>query len=133
MTTTARFASIIAAAAFALPVAAQPVHSLQPNDMHDWRRPAPAAVQQQHPPISHSALPPHSVRQQRTHMHHPPSHRWRTGQRLPSSYRNRHYVVNDWNAHRLPPPPRGQHWVQVDGGYARIVIATGIIMQLIGL
>ena len=45
MTTTARFASIIAAAAFALPVAAQPVHSLQPNDMHDWRRPAPAAVQ----------------------------------------------------------------------------------------
>ena len=83
------------------------------------------APQPQHAPAArHAPQQPQCAHGQR---------QWRQGQRLPSDYRHRQYVVNDWHAHNLPRPPRGQHWVQLDGGYARIVIATGIIMQLIGL
>src|SRR3954454_341519 len=37
---------------------------------------------------------------------------FRRGERLPPEYRHRQYVVSDWRAHRLNPPPRGYQWVQ---------------------
>jgi Ni/Co efflux regulator RcnB len=46
-------------------------------------------------------------------------------------YRSRQYVVNNWRAHRLSAPPRGQQWVQVGSDYVLIAIATGIIAQLV--
>ena len=46
-------------------------------------------------------------------------------------YRTHHYVVNDWRAHRLSPPPRGYHWVQYGADYMLVAIATGVIAQLI--
>ncbi len=60
-----------------------------------------------------------------------PDQRWRRGDRLPTQYRHRQYVVNDWRSHRLSAPPRGYHWVQVGGDYALIAIATGLISQLV--
>lgn len=60
--------------------------------------------------------------------HGPQFHR---GGRIPQEYRNRQYVVDDWRAHRLSPPPRGHHWVQVGADYVLIAIATGIIVQLV--
>jgi Ni/Co efflux regulator RcnB len=55
---------------------------------------------------------------------------WRRGGRMPSEYRHRQYVVSDWRAHQLAPPPRGYQWVQVGGDYVLAAIATGIIAQL---
>jgi Ni/Co efflux regulator RcnB len=56
---------------------------------------------------------------------------WHRGGRIPSEYRNRQYVVNDWRSHHLAAPPRGQQWVQVGGDYVLVAIATGIIAQLL--
>ena len=53
------------------------------------------------------------------------------GGRIPTEYRNRQHVVNNWRDHRLDAPPRGQQWVQVGSDYVLIAIATGIIAQLV--
>lgn len=60
-----------------------------------------------------------------------PRHEFRRGGRLPSEYRSRQYVINDWRGHRLSAPPRGYHWVQTGGDYVLAAIATGIIAQII--
>jgi Ni/Co efflux regulator RcnB len=50
---------------------------------------------------------------------------------LPAQYRHRHYVVDNWQAHRLSRPPRGYQWVQIGGDYALIAIGTGLIAQIL--
>lgn len=60
-----------------------------------------------------------------------PNHAFYRGTRLPTEYRARQYVVDDWRGHSLSAPPRGYHWVQVGGDYVLIAIATGIIFQLL--
>lgn len=60
-----------------------------------------------------------------------PQRGWYRGDRVPMHYRSRQYVVNDWRAHRLSPPPRGYHWVQYGADYMLVAIATGVILQLI--
>lgn len=60
-----------------------------------------------------------------------PRHDMRKGQRLPSDYRSKQYVVNDWRGHHLRQPPRGQHWVQTGGDYVLVGIATGIIAEIL--
>lgn len=56
---------------------------------------------------------------------------FRRGGHIPREFRNRQYVVNDYRAYRLAPPPRGQQWVQVGGDYVLIGIATGLIANII--
>lgn len=56
---------------------------------------------------------------------------WRRGGRVPTEYRHRHYVVNDWRGHHLKAPPRGHQWVQVGADYALVMAATGIIVQVL--
>ena len=56
---------------------------------------------------------------------------FRRGGYIPREYRNRQYVVNDYRAYRLAPPPRGQQWVQVGGDYVLVAIATGLIANII--
>lgn len=60
-----------------------------------------------------------------------PRAEWRKGGRVPTEFRGRNYVVNDWRSHRLQAPPRGQQWVSVGGDYVLAAVATGIIMQII--
>ncbi len=60
-----------------------------------------------------------------------PRHDLRKGARLPSEYRNRQYVVDNWRAHRLSAPPRGHHWVQTGNDYVLTAIATGVIASII--
>ena len=60
-----------------------------------------------------------------------PNHSFHRGDRLPSEYRSRQYVVNDWRGHRLSAPPHGYHWVQVGNDYVLAAIATGVISQLL--
>ena len=60
-----------------------------------------------------------------------PDHNFRKGGRLPSEYRNKQYVVNDWRSHRLSAPPRGYQWVQTGGDYVLVAVATGLIAQIL--
>jgi Ni/Co efflux regulator RcnB len=56
---------------------------------------------------------------------------WRRGHRVPPEYRHRQYVVSNWRAYHLAPPPRGYQWIQVGSDYVLAAIATGIIANLI--
>jgi Ni/Co efflux regulator RcnB len=57
---------------------------------------------------------------------------WRRGDRLPSYYRDRYYVVNDYHRYDLRRPPRGYHYVRDDRGDLLLVgIATGVILGVI--
>ena len=58
-----------------------------------------------------------------------PNHEWRRGGALPAEYRGDRYVVNDWRGHHLSEPPRGYHWVQVNGDYVLAAVATGVILD----
>jgi Ni/Co efflux regulator RcnB len=60
-----------------------------------------------------------------------PNHSWYRGDRLPSEYRTRHYVVDDWRSHHLYAPPRGYQWVQSGGDYLLVAAATGIIASIL--
>ena len=60
-----------------------------------------------------------------------PSNDWYRGGRLPSEYRSRQYVVDDWRSHRLYEPPHGYHWVQAGGDYVLAAIATGVIAAIL--
>ena len=56
---------------------------------------------------------------------------FRRGGHIPSDFRNRQYVVTDYRAYHLNPPPRGQQWVQVGSDYVLVAIATGLIANII--
>lgn len=58
-------------------------------------------------------------------------HHWRRGDRLPDEYRRREYVVNDWDRYHLQAPPRGYQWMNVDGNYMLVAIASGLIANLV--
>jgi Ni/Co efflux regulator RcnB len=60
-----------------------------------------------------------------------PGPRWHRGERLPSYYRSRQYVVDDWRGHRLSAPPAGYHWVQAGDEYVLAAIATGVILSVL--
>lgn len=60
-----------------------------------------------------------------------PRAEWRRGGRVPTEYRNRNYVVNDWRGNHLNAPPRGYQWVGVGGDFVLAAIATGVIAQII--
>lgn len=82
-------------------------------DRRDWRGP-PVVVVPSGPP------------------RHYGSPRWHRGDRLPSQYRQRHYVVHDWRARNFRAPPRGYQWVNTGGAeYLLEGIATGVILQSI--
>ena len=60
-----------------------------------------------------------------------PEHTWYRGDRLPTYYRSRSYVVDDWRGHHLYAPPQGYHWVQAGGDYVLAAIATGVIAAIL--
>ena len=106
---------------------------------HDVR-PAPgqhrAAPAQQRPhvqaprgPQAQAPRAPQGHEQARSH--HDDRRDFRRGQRLPNDYRNHQYVVDNWHAHGLKTPGRGQHWVQVGGDYLLVSIATGVIASVL--
>lgn len=59
-----------------------------------------------------------------------PHNDWHKGERLPTEYRDRNYVVDNWHEHGLQPPPRGYQWVGVNGDYVLAAIATGVIANV---
>lgn len=95
----------------------------QPKDRDD-RRGGPPPHAQGH---GHGPKHPHPDRGRGAG----PDHRFHKGDRLPSEWRGRQHVVNDWHAHHLKRPPRGYHWVQTGTDYVLVAIATGVIAQII--
>ena len=56
---------------------------------------------------------------------------WSYGQRLPSAYSNRVYVVNDYNRYGLRAPPRGYHYVRSGNDVVLAAVAGGLITAVI--
>lgn len=56
---------------------------------------------------------------------------WHKGERVPPEYRQRQYVIDDWRAYRLSPPPRGYQWVGVGGDYFLVAVPTGVVFQVV--
>ncbi len=71
----------------------------------------------------------------RVALYYPPKgyrhYTWSRGARLPAAYYAPRYVVYNYGAYRLRPPPRGYHWVRVDNDVVLAAITTGIVMQVI--
>ena len=60
---------------------------------------------------------------------------WRRGQRVPVVYLQPRYVVEDYRAYRLAPPPSGYGWVRPypdSNEYLLVQLATGLITQVLG-
>lgn len=56
--------------------------------------------------------------------------RWSRGHYVPHEYRQSRYVVRHHNPH-LYAPPRGHHWIQVNGDFLLVAAATGLIAHAI--
>ena len=56
---------------------------------------------------------------------------WRYGDHLPRGYYSRRYIVNDYQAYRLRPPPHGYHYVRVDNDVVLAAIASGVVVSAI--
>ncbi|KKB64743.1 hypothetical protein WM40_05060 [Robbsia andropogonis] len=57
---------------------------------------------------------------------------WRErGRPLPREYRDRQYVIDNYREYQLQPPPRGYHWVGVNGDYLLVAIGSGVIRDII--
>ena len=55
---------------------------------------------------------------------------WRRGERLPTAYRGRGYVV-DYRHYGLTPPPYGYQYVRVDNDVFLTAVATGLIASIV--
>lgn len=56
---------------------------------------------------------------------------WSYGDRLPYGYYSPRYVVHDYYAYRLRPPPYGYHYVRVDHDVVLAAIASGIVVSAV--
>ncbi|HEY4343658.1 MAG TPA: RcnB family protein [Parvibaculum sp.] len=55
---------------------------------------------------------------------------WNRGQKLPTAYRNKAYVV-DYRAYHLKQPPRGYQWVRNDRNVYLVSTQNGLISQIV--
>ena len=120
--------ALLVAAALALPIAAMAQdhrddhHDNQPGpEHHEEQRAAPGHEDHGHDGHGHDDHGPRGAG---------PDHNWHKGDRVPATYRDKRYEVTDWKARHLRQPPRGYHWVNVNGDFVLAVIATGVIADL---
>lgn len=100
------------------------------EDRRDWShhedsrdfRPAPHARVVYRGPVRYGFY-------QRPHGYY--AHRWGRGERLPVAYYARPYVIADYRDCGLRAPPRGYHWVRVDGDAVLAAVATGIVIDTV--
>jgi len=59
------------------------------------------------------------------------THRWARGERLPVAYYARPYVIADYRPFGLRVPPRGYHWVRVDGDAVLAAVVTGLVLDTV--
>jgi len=56
---------------------------------------------------------------------------WHRGDRLPVAFYAPRYVVRDYRAYRLAPPPWGYQWVRVDNDVVLAAITTGLVLSVV--
>ena len=56
---------------------------------------------------------------------------WHRGDRLPIAFYSPRYVVRDYRAYRLAPPPWGYQWVRVDNDVVLAAITTGLVLSVV--
>ena len=94
-------------------------HRAHRDDHHGFRH-APPAHLAYHAPSRYGVY-------HRPHGYY--AHRWVRGERLPVAYYARPYVIADYRGFGLRVPPRGYHWVRVDGDAVLAAVATGIVLD----
>lgn len=57
--------------------------------------------------------------------------KWQLGERLPIS--TPWYAIGDWKRYGLPEPLDGSRYVRVDNEILRVAIATGIVLEALGV
>lgn len=65
----------------------------------------------------------------RPHGYYP--HRWARGERIPVAYYARPFVIVDYRVRGLRVPPRGYHWVRVDGDAVLAAVTTGLVLDTV--
>lgn len=86
----------------------------------------------------HRAPPGHAQRSSRPSQNGPqqalkgpqPHQDWHQGGKMPQDYRDDRYAVSDWRAHQLPEPAHGQRWMEINGDYVLVAVATGVIASI---
>lgn len=101
-----------------------------PQDRHDQQQRVGPGASQSAPGHQKARKPGRPEQSRAGERGAGPDHNFYRGSRLPSEYRNRYYVVNDWRGHHLNAPPRGYQWVQTGGDYVLVRISNGIIFQI---
>ncbi|MBM0107900.1 RcnB family protein [Steroidobacter sp. S1-65] len=56
---------------------------------------------------------------------------WRHGDHLPRAYCESRYIVHDYHAYHLSPPPRGHHWVRVNNDVVLAAVASGLVVSVV--
>ncbi|AWJ91545.1 hypothetical protein Sp245p_17055 (plasmid) [Azospirillum baldaniorum] len=82
--------------------------------------------------------PPRMERDHRgpdSHRPPPPVHRaaryWKPGDRLPTAYASRRYVIATPVAYHLNRPPRGHHWVRAGSDAVLVASRSGIMVRIV--
>ena len=86
------------------------------------------------PPRQHGQVEHHSDIQHVHGMYEQGRRRgwYKKGGHMPSAYRGRRYVVRNWRADRLRPPPLGYHWLRSDNGdFLLVAVSSGIIAGIV--
>lgn len=104
------------------------------QQQHQQRKLPQQQQQQKSPPQGHNGQPQHTSQHQQRGMQQA-EHRgkpdFRRGHALPQQYRGKGYQVSDWKKRGLKSPPSGHRWMNVDGNYVLIAVATGVIASVI--
>ncbi|WP_422649075.1 RcnB family protein [Cupriavidus sp. H18C1] len=56
---------------------------------------------------------------------------WKKGDRLPTAYRDRQYVIDDWKSFQLERPPKGHQWVGIGNEFLLVSTRNGTIARVV--
>ncbi|NBW07046.1 MAG: hypothetical protein EBR82_03370 [Caulobacteraceae bacterium] len=136
---TAALAAVIAGSSFGIASAADaqsygrgPAHAQPPHAQP--ARPAPPAVRPAPAPQSYGRWQQAQRRYSAPRYVAPRGYQaraWSYGQRLPSQYRTRSYVVTDYGRYGLRRPPSGYQYVRSGNDVVLAAVTTGLITAVI--
>ncbi|AJY46426.1 RcnB family protein [Martelella endophytica] len=97
----------------------------QPQQGHNGGQPGSQQGHNQPAPQPHGGGNQHQPPGNQAH------HGPKPGDKLPPGGRGHPVPQSAYQRNHLPPPPHGQQWVQVDGQFILISIATGVIFSVL--
>lgn len=130
---TAFFLSAVSLSGIAAPAVAAPYDSRphqterHQNSGPDWKKPQQHKPQYSYDGRRYDAFRGQAWKAPKGYSNHRNFHR---GQKLPSAYRNKAYVV-DYRAYRLQRPPKGYEWVRVSNSVFLVSQGNGLISQIV--